>query len=416
MNGSGVSAGLPPGGDGHLPLRGRRGLDRRSLQRLGDDYGPLLDEHPPRSCATAVEAAGGREVDAAATSSSRSSPSPRTPPARRSPSSAPSRARVADEPVRVRIGLHTGDGDARGRRLRRPRGPPRRADLRTRATAARSCSRRRRRGPGRRRRARARRATELAGCREPERLYQLVGDGLPREFPPLRGARRRSSEARLTRRPRRRLGAAARGDRAPARGRGLRGRRRRPATPTSCCCKVGAAQARRRDRRHPHAADAHRRGPPRGAGDPRAAPGDGRARPLAVRRARRTRWSCSRRAPRASATCSKDRVADVGRVRRRRAARRRGRLGARPGGRLAARRPPPPATTRSTDLTPREREVLELMAEGRSNQAIAERLFVTPRAVEKHVTSIFAKLAPARRRRRTTAACSRCSLISPVQE
>jgi len=43
-------------------------------------------------------------------------------------------------------------------------------------------------------------------------------------------------------------------------------------------------------------------------------------------------------------------------------------------------------------LTAREREVLELMAEGRSNQAIAERLFVTPRAVEKHVTSIFGKL------------------------
>ena len=32
------------------------------------------------------------------------------------------------------------------------------------------------------------------------------------------------------------------------------------------------------------------------------------------------------------------------------------------------------------------------MAEGRSNQAIADRLFVTPRAVEKHVTSIFSKL------------------------
>jgi len=43
-------------------------------------------------------------------------------------------------------------------------------------------------------------------------------------------------------------------------------------------------------------------------------------------------------------------------------------------------------------LTAREREVLELMAEGRSNQAIAERLFVTLRAVEKHVTSIFTKL------------------------
>jgi DNA-binding NarL/FixJ family response regulator len=45
-----------------------------------------------------------------------------------------------------------------------------------------------------------------------------------------------------------------------------------------------------------------------------------------------------------------------------------------------------------SQLTPREREVLELMAEGRSNQAIAERLVVTLRAVEKHVTSIFAKL------------------------
>jgi DNA-binding NarL/FixJ family response regulator len=44
------------------------------------------------------------------------------------------------------------------------------------------------------------------------------------------------------------------------------------------------------------------------------------------------------------------------------------------------------------DLSPREREVLGLMAEGRSNAAIAQRLFVTERAVEKHVTSIFQKL------------------------
>ena len=43
-------------------------------------------------------------------------------------------------------------------------------------------------------------------------------------------------------------------------------------------------------------------------------------------------------------------------------------------------------------LTPREREVLELMAEGLSNSAISARLFVTDRAVEKHVTSIFGKL------------------------
>ncbi len=44
------------------------------------------------------------------------------------------------------------------------------------------------------------------------------------------------------------------------------------------------------------------------------------------------------------------------------------------------------------ELTPREREVLGLMAEGRSNAAIADELVVTERAVEKHVTSIFGKL------------------------
>jgi DNA-binding NarL/FixJ family response regulator len=44
------------------------------------------------------------------------------------------------------------------------------------------------------------------------------------------------------------------------------------------------------------------------------------------------------------------------------------------------------------DLTEREREVLALMAEGRSNQAIADKLVVTERAVEKHVTRIFGKL------------------------
>jgi DNA-binding NarL/FixJ family response regulator len=43
-------------------------------------------------------------------------------------------------------------------------------------------------------------------------------------------------------------------------------------------------------------------------------------------------------------------------------------------------------------LSPREREVIELMAEGRSNHAIAEQLVVTERAIEKHVTSIFNKL------------------------
>ena len=43
-------------------------------------------------------------------------------------------------------------------------------------------------------------------------------------------------------------------------------------------------------------------------------------------------------------------------------------------------------------LSPREREVLEMMAEGRSNTAIAQRLFITERAVAKHTASIFLKL------------------------
>lgn len=57
-----------------------------------------------------------------------------------------------------------------------------------------------------------------------------------------------------------------------------------------------------------------------------------------------------------------------------------------------SRRPAPLAT-----LTPREKEVLQLMAEGRSNVAIAEALVVSAGAVEKHVNNIFTKLglAPA---------------------
>ena len=45
-----------------------------------------------------------------------------------------------------------------------------------------------------------------------------------------------------------------------------------------------------------------------------------------------------------------------------------------------------------TRLTPREREVLALMAEGRSNAAIGQRLFITEKAVSKHAAGIFAKL------------------------
>jgi len=55
---------------------------------------------------------------------------------------------------------------------------------------------------------------------------------------------------------------------------------------------------------------------------------------------------------------------------------------------LAKRRRDDPLTT----LTPRESEVLELMAQGRSNQGIADKLMITLRAVEKYVSSIFGKL------------------------
>ena len=44
------------------------------------------------------------------------------------------------------------------------------------------------------------------------------------------------------------------------------------------------------------------------------------------------------------------------------------------------------------ELTPREREILMLMAEGRSNQGIADRLVITLRGVERHVSTIFGKL------------------------
>jgi DNA-binding NarL/FixJ family response regulator len=52
----------------------------------------------------------------------------------------------------------------------------------------------------------------------------------------------------------------------------------------------------------------------------------------------------------------------------------------------------PQANGRLSELTEREREVLAAMAEGRSNQAIADRLFVTPKTVEAHIASIFSKL------------------------
>ena len=58
-------------------------------------------------------------------------------------------------------------------------------------------------------------------------------------------------------------------------------------------------------------------------------------------------------------------------------------------------------------LTAREREVLALMAEGRTNAGIARRLLLTERTVETHVAGIMTKLGLGDRQRRTTAASSR---------
>ena len=59
---------------------------------------------------------------------------------------------------------------------------------------------------------------------------------------------------------------------------------------------------------------------------------------------------------------------------------------------LVATRGAQDADSRLELLTPRERETLELMAEGRTNAAIARAMVVTPGAVEKHVSNVFAKL------------------------
>jgi len=66
------------------------------------------------------------------------------------------------------------------------------------------------------------------------------------------------------------------------------------------------------------------------------------------------------------------------------------------------------------DLTPREREVLELMAEGRSNHGIATKLVVTEHVVEKHIRNIFQKLhIPDDHRRVLAVLLPTLQLVSP---
>ena len=63
-----------------------------------------------------------------------------------------------------------------------------------------------------------------------------------------------------------------------------------------------------------------------------------------------------------------------------------------------------------SSLTPREREVLSHMAEGRSNAAIAGKMFITEKAIGKHTNAIFGKLGPGAERGRQPPGARRAGL------
>ena len=162
-----------------------------------------------------------------------------------------------------------------------------------------------------------------------------------------------------------------------------------------------------RDRRHPHAADEHRRRDRRRAADPRAPPGGRRARALAVRRAR-LRHAAARGEPRAlrlPAQGPRQRSFDP---RRRAPPARAGRDGRRPGDRLEAVRAPARGRSGRRALRPRARG-----ARARRGRALERR--DRPAALHRRAHgrgARQARLLQARHRpgaRRRTGACSRCS-------
>ena len=107
---------------------------------------------------------------------------------------------------------------------------------------------------------------------------------------------------------------------------------------------------------------------------------------------RRTRWRCSKRLD-GRAYLLKERVHNRAELMARDPRGRRGRVDDRPEGRRGAgRRARPRAASPLNELTSRELEVLGEIAQGKSNTAIADSLFLTKRAVEKHINAIFWKL------------------------
>ena len=151
-----------------------------------------------------------------------------------------------------------------------------------------------------------------------------------------------------------------------------------------------AAPARPVRRRRAHAADAHRRRAAGGDRHPPALAVGRHPRAVAVRRGALRDRPAGRRDARRSGTSSRTASPT--------SATSSARCGgwATAGRRSTPRWSPSCSPGRRRDplerLTPREREVLALMAEGRTNPAIARSLVVTDKAVEKHVSNIFTKL------------------------
>ena len=176
--------------------------------------------------------------------------------------------------------------------------------------------------------------------------------------------------------------------------------------PRRVLAAVESERARRRGDRHPDAADAHRRGHPPGRDAPRQPPGHRRRRPEQLRRPGYA-LALLESGSEGRSYLLKERVHDRaqlalgdphGRTPAARSWTRRSSSRSWPRARAASGR-------RSAELTPREREVLAHIAEGKSNAAIAESLFLTKRAVEKNINSIFLKLNLAGAR--TSASASR---------
>ena len=144
--------------------------------------------------------------------------------------------------------------------------------------------------------------------------------------------------------------------------------------------------------RHPDAADTHRRGDPPRPPTSRPAPADRRRRPQPARRASYALALFEQGAGR-RAYLLKERLAERGELVRALETVAAGGSLVDPGvihGLVSAHVQQERPTLAA--LTPRGREILALIAEGASNSAIAERLVITKRAVERHINAIFQKL------------------------